>query len=432
MTPQTEFLVVAPVADGREAELRALLDTMNSAPGLADPENALVPFGRFERLHFARLVVLDDANMADLGRYGLSPPRLAPRLALLGDCDGPSEKLLSELSTRAGDGLRRLFSHCEGFDPAGDLLVWMREHSVPASANYVNWVGRTVRQVREESALQRALSARVPREGLASAGDVQRVRRELVDYVGAEVRAGRLLLSASEPTPARWRAANLLHAVSVPLLGLVALPLLIIALPLLTYQLRRRELSDPEVCPPPSPESLAALRRLEDRDLTNQFTAIGPVKLGLFRRWLVTVLLVLIDHGCRHIFTRGDLARVQTIHFARWVVLDGGVRVLFVSNYDGSHEAYMDDFINKVAWGLNLIFSNGVGWPRTDWLIKRGARREPCFKKYQRGHQVPTQVWYKAYPGLTLVDLRRNQRIREGLEQAHMSDAQALAWLRLL
>ena len=68
----------------------------------------------------------------------------------------------------------------------------------------------------------------------------------------------------------------------------------------------------------------------------------------------------------------------------------------------------MDDFINKVGWGLNLVFSNGVGWPRTDWLIKGGARREQLFKYYQRRHQVPTQVWYKAYPGLTLVDLERN------------------------
>jgi len=45
---------------------------------------------------------------------------------------------------------------------------------------------------------------------------------------------------------------------------------------------------------------------------------------------------------------------------------------------------------------------------------------------------LPTEVWYKAYPGLTLVDLKRNQRIREGLEPANVTDGQALAWLRLL
>lgn len=432
MTPQSPVLVIAPIADGREDDLRALLDTMNSAPALADPDNGVLPFGRFERLHYARLVVLDDANMADLVVYGVTPPRLVPRLAFLADCDGPSRDLLADLCERAGEGLRRLFAHCEGFDPGGKLLPWMVAHSVPASANYVNWVGRTVRQVREESALQRALSERVPRVALASASDAQRVRRELIDYVGAAVRGGHLSLTPPEATPFTWTLANLLHAIAIPLIGLAALPLLIVSMPALIYQLRQRETSDPEICPGPSPQALAELRRLEDHDLTNQFTAIGPVKPGLFRRWLVIALLALIDYGCRHIFTRGYLARVQTIHFARWVVLDDSSRVLFVSNYDGSHEAYMDDFINKVAWGLNLIFSNGVGWPRTDWLVKRGARREPCFKKYQRGHQVPTQVWYKAYPGLTLADLARNQRIREGLEQPEVTDAQALAWLRLL
>ena len=62
----------------------------------------------------------------------------------------------------------------------------------------------------------------------------------------------------------------------------------------------------------------------------------------------------------------------------------------------------------------------------------RGARREQCFKYYQRRHQLPTQVWYKAYRGLTLTDLARNQRIRQGLERAQMTDAEALAWVRLL
>jgi hypothetical protein len=106
--------------------------------------------------------------------------------------------------------------------------------------------------------------------------------------------------------------------------------------------------------------------------------------------------------------------------------------MVFASSYDGGHEAYMDDFINKVAWGLNLVFSSGVGWPSTDWLILRGARREKLFKYLQRRHQIPTQVWYKAYPGLTLLDLDRNQRIRQGLQSGGLSDAAVLDWLRLL
>jgi len=143
-------------------------------------------------------------------------------------------------------------------------------------------------------------------------------------------------------------------------------------------------------------------------------------------------VLAAIQFSCRHVFTRGFLARVQSIHFARWVSIDDKKRVIFVSNYDGGHQAYMDDFINKAAFGLNVVFSNGVGWPHTDWLLAKGSRREHYFKYFQRRHQLPTLVWYKAYPGLTLIDLTRNAHIRQGLEMAHPSDAEVLAWLKLL
>jgi hypothetical protein len=425
-------MVVAPVAAGREPALRELLSTMNSLPGVVDPGNAVLPFGEFERLHFARLVLLDDTTMLDLQVYGLPVSRVPTYLALIGDCDGRSREFLADLARRAEAGLRRIFSHCEGFDAQGDLLAWLLVHERPASASYVNWVGRTVRQVKQESALQQALAAKVSREPLASGADAQRRRRELIAFVEAEVRAGRLELTPPEPTPLGWQISKIVHLIGVPLVGLIALPFLIVLLPLFIVQLRTRETSDPEFCPRPAADAVRTMQQLEDHDITNQFTALGPVKPGRFRRWLVIVLLVLIDYTCRHIFTRGYLARVQSIHFARWVFLDDKTRVLFASNYDGSHESYMDDFINKVAWGLNLVFSNGFGWPRTDWLIKGGARRELLFKYYQRRHQLPSQVWYKAYPGLTAVDLARNQRIRTGLERADMSDEQALAWLRLL
>jgi hypothetical protein len=425
-------MVVAPIAAGSEPGLRALLDTMNAEPGMANPGNALLPFGEFDCIHFARLVILEDATLGDFAVHGLMAPGFPKHLVLMGDCDGPSRELLTDMSLRAGTGLRNIFAHCEGFDAQGDLLAWMLAHDLPVSANYVNWAGRTVRQVKQESALQRALSSRVSRNAIASGADAQRVRRELVGFVNAEVRAGRLALTPSKPTPFGWQIKKLLNAIGIPLIGLIALPLIIVSLPFVVVLLRKREKNDPEVYPRPDPHALQMLRRLEDHDVTNQFSALGSVKPGLFRRWLLSVVLVLIDYACRHVFNRGHLGRVQTIHFARWVFIDSKARIVFASNYDGSHEAYMDDFINKVAWGLNLVFSNGIGWPRTDWLIKRGARYEQRFKYYQRRHQIPTQVWYKAYPGLTLTDLKRNQRIREGLECATMTESETLSWLRLL
>ena len=430
MTPQSQFTVVAPVLPGREGALRKLLASMTSQPGMADPKNALLPFGEFRHVHFARLVLLDDRTLGDIEAYGLPRRQRPVYLAFVGDCDGPAHECLAELARRAGPGLRAVFEHCADFD--GALLPWMLAHDQPIAASYVNWVGRTVVQVREESALQQTLAARANRAPVDSPAVAQQRRRELIAYVRSEQAAGRLSLTPPQPTPLLWRLAQIANALLVLLIGVIALPFFIVLLPFLIIRLRRLETTDPEICPPPDPAALLELQQIEDYDVTNQYTALGSVKPGWFRRGLLTLVLVAIQFTCRNVFTRGYLARVQTIHFARWVFLDGKARVLFTSNYDGGHQAYMDDFINKVAWGLNLVFSNGLGWPRTDWLITRGARRELQFKFYQRRHQLPTQVWYKAYPGLTLIDLTRNARIREGLEQPRMSDSEALAWLKLL
>lgn len=426
-------MVVAPVAAGRDAALRGLLGAMNRAPGVVDPFNGLVPFGRFERLHFARFVALDDSAMAaDWQACGLPPRSFPAYLAFIGDCDGPLQSFFADLSGRAGEGLRKVFACCEDFDRDSDVLSWMLAHNRPASANYVNWIGRTVRQVREESALQQALSTKLRRDPPAADGNPQHIRRELIAFVEAETRAGRLALTPADPTPLGWWIGNLLHAIAVPLAGLVALPFVIVLSPLLLILLRSHETRDREMINRPEGQRLRVLQQLEDHDVTNQFTAMGAVKPGVFRRWTLTILLVGLDYACRHVYNRGYLTRVRTIHFASWAYLDNKSRLVFASNYDGSLEGYMDDFINKVAWGLNLVFSNGLGYPRTDWLVKGGARRELRFKNFLRCHELPTEVWYKAYPGLNAVDIARNQRIREGLERAQPTDAEALAWVRLL
>ena len=175
----------------------------------------------------------------------------------------------------------------------------------------------------------------------------------------------------------------------------------------------------------------AELALQEDHDVTNQFSAMGTLKPGLVRLATTMFALLAIDYAARHVYTRGALARVRTIHFARWVFLDQRQRVLFISNYDGSLESYMDDFINKVGFGLNVVFSNGIGYPKTDWLITKGCGDERKFE-YLRRHQMPTQVWYKAYPGLTALDLDRNGRIRKGIESSSLTDAEARKWVALL
>ena len=73
-------MVVATIAPAREASLRELLQSMNTQPGTADPMNAVLPFGAIDTLHFARLVIVDDAIQADLRVCGVTPaPIPTPR-----------------------------------------------------------------------------------------------------------------------------------------------------------------------------------------------------------------------------------------------------------------------------------------------------------------------------------------------------------------
>ena len=432
MTPQSNLMILSAIDPQREAELRSLLASMNREPGVIDPLNSLVPFGRFERLHFGRILILDDQTLGDITVYGLPRVNYPRYLAILADFDGPLETFVAEFAHQAGQGLRRIFSHCLGYEPGVDLLAWMKARSTPAAASYVNWIGRTVQQVREEAVLRQALETYIQKNS-ASLRIMQpsQARDALRLFVAAEQQSGRITLTPPAAAPLGWKLRNLFNLVGVPLVLLLLSPLLLLYLPFFLVQLRLRERSDPEVAPRVDPAHANLLASLEDHDVTNQFSAMGTLKPGLFRRLTTRFVLLVIDYTARHIFNRGRLARVTTIHFARWVFLDGRKRVIFLSNYDGSLESYMDDFINKVAFGLNVVFSNGIGYPRTNWLLLDGAKDEQKFKDFLRRHQMPTQVWYNACPGLTALERKRNALIRDGFEQSSMTDSAIKEWLQL-
>lgn len=433
MTPQSNLMVLAPIAPDRIDDLRQLLASMNRSPGVVDPQNTLVPFGQFDTLHFGRILILDDLTLADITAYGLPVVNYPTYLAFLADFDGPSETFFAELMQRAGDGLKRIFSHCTDFDPNANLLAWMKAHNLTPATAYVNWIGRTVRQVREEAALHDSLVSWSQQNAAALAAmPPAQLHGVLKQYVRGEQQAGRLTLTPSQATPLGWWIDNVIHLLGVPMLLLLLAPFLLIYSPIFFIQLRRHERSDPEIAPRIDPAHAHQLAMLEDHDVTNQFSAMGQIKPGPFRRWLLTFLLWVINYTARHIYNHGRLARVSTIHFARWVFLDEKKRLLFASNYDGSLEGYMDDFINKVGFGLNVVFGNGVGYPTTNWLILDGAKDEQKFKYVLRRHQLPTEVWYNAYPGLTAYDRHRNLLIRQGLEKPSMSDSEARQWLRLI
>jgi hypothetical protein len=418
---QGHFMVTAPVQPGREQDLRDLLATMNSSPGVVDPDNPLVPFGRFEAIHVARFVVADDQTLDDRSAFPGLPASERVLLIFLADCDGPGDDLLARIAAEAGSGLRQIFAHCDDFDARADLLAWMRARQTPPAAVYVNWIGRTVRQAKEEAALHEALR-------IALAGMSERDPRTLHAKLRAAVADAPKLKPVEERTLQQW-IVFILSVLGVVLAGLLLLIPVIIVAPFFFIALRRLETTDAVIRKRANAAYTRDIAVGEDRDVTNPFSAIGSLKPGWLRLAITVVALRLVGLSAILLYNRGRLARVSTIHFARWVLLDGNRRVFFASNYDGSLESYMDDFINKVAFGLNLVFSNGIAYPPTDYLVNRGAWREQMFKHFLHRRQIKTDVWYKAYRGLTNADLARNARIRKGLDRDDMSDEEIRRWL---
>lgn len=434
MTPQATFMISAVIRDGQLDSLRELLATMNSAPGFANPDNELVPFSQFDRLHVARFTILEAKTAEELREYNMEPYPWRPTLVFLGDCDGDGDSFLAELAVRAAPGLIRIFSHCEDFSAdTGHLLQWLKKHSIRPKANYINWVGRTVTQVREEEALHRSLSEYLQKiVDETGRDDCRALRQKLLSHVELELHEKHLTLTPPQLTPLGWWLRNLFHKVSIPLILLLLSPLFLLGTPFFFLRLRILERSDPEIFIRPDRDHIRKMSVQEDIDVSNHFNVFGDIKPGPFRLLTLKFLLMVLDYSARHVYRRGYLTRIRTIHFARWVLMDNDRRIYFASNYDGSHESYMDDFINKVAWGLNLVFSNGVAYPSTRWLIKDGARREQVYKYTLRRHQLPSEVWYKAYPGLTAFDLQRNSRIRRGVEIRQASDEEIREWLSLI
>jgi hypothetical protein len=96
--------------------------------------------------------------------------------------------------------------------------------------------------------------------------------------------------------------------------------------------------------------------------------AVGRVAVSGIALWGIELVVA----GA---FRPGYIVNMGTIHFARWFRPPGSECLVFLSNYDGSWESYLEDFITKAYPGQNAAWSNAIGFPRTKWLIRDGAQK---------------------------------------------------------
>lgn len=430
----TVMTFVTRVKPERVDELRALLKEIGD-----DPEhNAHLPFRDLNSLHFSSLVLHDSAEQKSYG----------PRLVFENNFDGPLGSFLDELHRVAAPGLHQIYSCCEGGEFQAEdgqgLLAYLRRHVVRPNAYHIGNTGRSVERVIQEHSLRDALETNA--DTLVknpSQSSAQQFREQLQSFVRSraefkglrEVGPRQTFLEIVVP----WLKISLIAGILL-LAIFIRLPWSLLLAPLLAFilaaylvVLRRKEATDYVSSGTANPDNVRQLVDKEDRthSVQNHMASITIVKPGWFRRATLWGVLFVVNVLARARATHGELSGIPSIHFAHWSLIDGGHRLLFLSNFDGSWENYLDDFIDKAHAGLTAVWSNTVGFPRTQFLIQGGATDGPRFKAVARNSQTVTDAWYSAYRDLTVQGIDNNSSIREQLFSP-LSEKATLAWLRRL
>lgn len=385
MAPKA-LTVIVKIRSGEEASLKSFLADI----GRHIRTNSSVRWTESRLVHFARWAILPDPN------------RGGSRLLFACNYDGELEAFLEELVAIA-PGLDQIWGHCEGYTGQSNLLAFIQEHTYKPQAFFIAVRTATVQTIRSAIDL---------REQIQNFLDLSAVAQWL-DYPSITPFLDQL---AKVPKMLPWWKA-------IGQLGMQVMAALGAGVEAIVDAVRKALIAIAiffvkPLGQPTQPQTLGTysgldtdktqeLEAFEDRIVQNQMNIITDIQPSRLLR--LQLILLLIDLAGKYLFPPGELLDIRTIHFARWVIIDGGKRMLFISNYDGSWENYIGDFVDKGNFGLNAIWNNSVNYP------PGGAQDIVSFRKYVRDHQVPSQMFYCAYPQATVKNILRDRHISQTL-----------------
>ena len=456
--------VIAAIPAGRIAAARALIESA----AVTEPLTAALT--DMQAIHFASLNVFEASD----GIRG--------HLVLEFSGDGAADDLLEKIDQRLSPKLDPVFADAvdRGSQP---LLAYWKSHVVTASqswfgnpgVNFTGTPGFSVKRIHRERNLAAHVTRSLPppqahTSALQTLESVRRAIRNDPEWEwaleaepiaqGGTLATLPLTFAAILPYAGRLAlpfARTFLWPLAIPpLLALVlvlwlhgwswdnawlafcwAVTVAIVTLvvagigALVAYVLfRRREDLEVPIDRPPAPGAVAAIMDRENRAAQNLLAAVSVMKTGRLRRFTVTFAFWLIAQFVGRFYRAGFLGSIGSIHFARWIMVPRTGDLLFLSNYGGSWESYLEDFITKAHTGLTGVWSNTVGFPKATNLFLGGATDGDRFKRWARRQQVPTSFWFSAYRDLTTTNIRTNAAIRQGLAVA-MTEDEAQSWLSL-
>jgi hypothetical protein len=427
--------VLAAIRSGEEERLRGVLRAIgDDIPGrrLKDAaERPHIDFCRSRTTHFARFAILDHPDRG--------PER--KRLLYSSNYDGDLDGHLAELMAVTSD-MDAIWGHCEAYTDAARFGAFIRAHACEPEAFYIAFRDETVERIQQSIALRRqvqplidtaaagslatilpglstdepawvlAIRNAVSRAGWDISAAIERLIRAVpivIDLPRAVVRSGfanvfrgarRITASLNRYPIVRW--ANSITRNRLPprrsVHSSVALDTSAVPVPL-----------------EPGDEIPGDLNRVppafrEDVVTQNQLTLITVVRAGQGDR--VRAVMSAIDSYSKRLAPPGSLIGISTIHFVRWLLIDNGRRLMLLSDYDGSWENYIDEFAELILSGLDAIWETSYGYPPD------GASDLMAFKRFLRSHQVPSEVFYSAYPEETVLNIVNDRALARACSDA--------------
>lgn len=368
------------------------------------------------------------------------------------------------LEERGGTPLARFLRRYTSFRVGDSVARWLEEHRAHTQTLHLGSPGWTVARIRMEARLRERAEAVL--DELRRDPDARRLSPEAVRL---EVRE-RLTTSGVQPRlddshfddrvpPLRERIARALDiglALLSPVSGLLyrdilawirrmppvrravysvglALHALYTVIPSALFlvwvrRLEEREGGDEPI--EPTSAHLARVRETEDHFEVNPLSLCARVRPSAARRFILGSLLWGAERGCRHLWTEGELAGIPTIHFARLLQVERGRRFLFLSDYSGSWESYLGDFLGPGNRAVVPLWTHLDGCPPTRWLFLPTPGFGARFLPFTRARQLAASLWYCAYPDVGPREIRANAAFCRDLRAEQLSDAEAQRWLR--
>lgn len=426
MTTHGALSIVANIKPGMKQQL---VDWCKVIEAEGIETNSIIPFRRLTTIHFARFVVFNELNDT-FGNY------VAPRFIFTSNYDEPYKPHLDELISVAGNGFWKLFSYCEDFPinqpyNADTLKKYLELKTVKNAVFYVGVGYRSVLQIRRENELRDEIENFIDGQQ-ANFRDKEPlyIRKQIIDFVHNNP----ALEWAKEPVgkpSLSWKINYYGKAFLAIIITTLLLPLLIPFVIVWLILVLLTEMKEKDIKYNFDKQHIREIVERETALVQCQFSAMGNIKPGWVRKQTMMFLLTLTNFLAPYLFSKGKLSGIPTVHFARWIIVNKGRQMIFLSNFDGNSESYLRDFINIAGKQLSLMFCHTVGYPKTRLMVIGGADDADGFMKWARKFHTISNVWYSANKEVSVKNIFNNSKIREGL-YGDMNEKQAARWLGLL